>query len=49
MFAVSVLADDQLDVGKVFFRSTSRDGDTLNGQRFEPGPATGAPLITACP
>lgn len=36
-------------VGKVFFRSTSREGNTLNGQPFEPGPATGAPLITACP
>ncbi len=49
VFAVSVLADDQLDVGKVFFRSTTREGDTLNGQPFEAGPETGAPIITACP
>jgi flavin reductase (DIM6/NTAB) family NADH-FMN oxidoreductase RutF len=49
VFGVSVLADDQLDVGKVFFRSTTREGNTLNGQAFEPGPETGAPIITACP
>ena len=48
-FAVNVLADDQLDIGKAFFRSTTVEGDTLNGQAFEPGPATGSPLITACP
>lgn len=48
-FAVSVLADDQLDVGKAFFRSTTVEGNTLNGQAFEPGPSTGCPLITALP
>ena len=48
-FAVSVLADDQLDVGKVFFRSTSMEDGKLNGQAFEAGPTTGNPLITACP
>ncbi len=48
-FAVSVLADDQLDIAKAFFRSTTREGDTLNGQAFEPGAETGAPIITACP
>jgi flavin reductase (DIM6/NTAB) family NADH-FMN oxidoreductase RutF len=49
LFAVSVLADDQLDIGKAFFRSTTVDGNTINGQEFEVGPETGAPLITACP
>ncbi len=48
-FAVNVLADDQLDIGKAFFRSTSVDGNTVNGHEFEPGPETGAPLIIACP
>ncbi|RMH78817.1 MAG: flavin reductase [Actinomyces sp.] len=48
-FAVSVLADDQLDIGKAFFRSTSVEGDTINGVRFEPGPETGCPLIVDCP
>ena len=47
-FAVNVLGADQMDVAKAFFRSTTRDGDTLNGQAFEPGPTTGSPLITAC-
>ena len=48
-FAVNVLADDQLDIGKAFFRSTSVEGNKLNGWEFEPGPATGAPLIVATP
>lgn len=45
-FAVNVLGEDQLDVAKAFFRSTVIEGDRLNGYRFEPGPATGAPLLT---
>ena len=48
-FAVSVLAADQLDIGKAFFRSTSVEGSTINGHEFEPGPETGAPLIVATP
>jgi len=48
-FAVNVLADDQLDVGKAFFRSTTVEGDKLNGHAFEASPSTGNPLITACP
>lgn len=48
-FAVNVLAADQLDIGKAFFRSTSVEGSTINGYDFEPGPSTGAPLILATP
>lgn len=48
-FAVSVLADDQLDIGKAFFRSTTVEGSTINGHEFEPGPTTGNPIITALP
>ena len=48
-FAVSVLADDQLDIGKAYFRSTTVEGDLVNGHRTEPGPETGAPLVVACP
>ncbi len=48
-FAVNVLAADQLDIGKAFFRSTEVDGSTINGQEFEPAPVTGSPLITATP
>ncbi len=45
MFAVNVLAKDQLDIGKAFFRTSVVEGDTINGYRFEPGPETGCPLI----
>ena len=48
-FAVNVLADDQLDIGKAFFRSTSVEGDRLNGHRFERGVATDAPILDAVP
>jgi flavin reductase (DIM6/NTAB) family NADH-FMN oxidoreductase RutF len=48
-FAVNVLGEDQLDVGKAFFRTTTVEGDTLNGYRFEPGPETGAPLLVDLP
>ena len=48
-FGVSVLAEDQLDIGKAFFRSTEVDGNEINGVPFEPGPETGSPLILACP
>ena len=48
-FAVNVLGADQLDIGKAFFRSTSVEGDQINGHAFEPGPATGAPLLTELP
>lgn len=48
-FALNVLGADQLDVGKAFFRSTSVEGGEVNGQPFEPGPATGAPLLLATP
>ncbi len=44
-FAVNVLGEDQLDVARAFFRTTTVEGNTLNGYRFEPGPATGAPLL----
>ena len=44
-FAVNVRGEDQLDVAKAFFRTTTVEGDTLNGYRFEPGPATGSPLL----
>jgi flavin reductase (DIM6/NTAB) family NADH-FMN oxidoreductase RutF len=48
-FAVNVLADDQLDIGKAFFRTTTVDGDTMNGYRFERGAATGSPLLVDLP
>jgi len=48
-FAVNVLAEDQLEIGKAFFRTTKVEGDTLNGFRFEPGPETGAPILVDLP
>jgi flavin reductase (DIM6/NTAB) family NADH-FMN oxidoreductase RutF len=48
-FAVSVLGEDQLDIGKAFFRTTKVEGDTLNGYRFEPGPETGCPILVDLP
>lgn len=48
-FAVNVLGDDQLEIGKAFFRSTTVEGDRVNGYRFENGPATGAPLLVDLP
>ncbi|HEY2428536.1 MAG TPA: flavin reductase family protein [Acidimicrobiales bacterium] len=48
-FAVNVLGEDQLDIGKAFFRTTKVENGTLNGYRFEPGPETGAPLLVDLP
>jgi flavin reductase (DIM6/NTAB) family NADH-FMN oxidoreductase RutF len=44
-FAVNVLGEDQLDIGKAFFRTTRVEDGKLNGYAFEPGPETGAPLL----
>jgi flavin reductase (DIM6/NTAB) family NADH-FMN oxidoreductase RutF len=49
VFAINVLAEDQLEIGKAFFRTTKVEGDTLNGYRYEPGPATGSPLLVDLP
>lgn len=49
VLALNVLAEDQLDVAKAFFRTTVVEGDTLNGYRFEPGPETGCPLLVDAP
>lgn len=49
VFAVNVLGRDQLDIGKAFFRTSTVEGDTINGYRFEPGPETGCPLIVDLP
>lgn len=48
-FAVNVLADDQLDVAKAFFRSTEVDGDRINGYRFERGVASSAAVLDDVP
>ena len=48
-FAVNVLADDQLDIGKAFFRSTTVEGNMLNGHEFDASPQTANPLLRATP
>lgn len=48
-FAVNTLADDQLDIGKAFFRSTEMDDGKINGYEFEDGPETGNPLLLETP
>ena len=48
-FAVNVLGKDQLDLAFNFFKSHERDSNSIGGQAFEPGPATGSPLLIACP
>jgi flavin reductase (DIM6/NTAB) family NADH-FMN oxidoreductase RutF len=48
-FAVNVLADDQLAIAKAFFRSTSLEGDLINGHRFERGASTGSPILDESP
>ena len=48
-FAVNVLGADQLDIGKAFFRTSTVEGNTINGYAFEPGPETGSPLLTDLP
>jgi flavin reductase (DIM6/NTAB) family NADH-FMN oxidoreductase RutF len=47
--AVNVLAEDQLDIGKAFFRTTVVEGDRMNGHRFERGAQTGSPLLVDLP
>jgi flavin reductase (DIM6/NTAB) family NADH-FMN oxidoreductase RutF len=48
-FAVNVLAADQLDVAKAFFRSTTVEGDRMNGYRFERGVESAAPILDDVP
>jgi flavin reductase (DIM6/NTAB) family NADH-FMN oxidoreductase RutF len=48
-FAVNVLADDQADVAKAFFRSTKAEDGKLNGYAYEDGPETGCPLLVDLP
>jgi flavin reductase (DIM6/NTAB) family NADH-FMN oxidoreductase RutF len=48
-FAVNVLADDQLDIAKAFFRTTKVEDGKLNGYAFEDGPTTGSPLLVDLP
>lgn len=48
-FAVNTLAENQLDIGKAFFRSTEMVDGKINGHDFEDGPETGNPLLLGTP
>ena len=45
-FAVNVLGDQDLDIGKSFFRTTVVEDGKLSGHPYEEGPETGCPLLT---
>ena len=43
-FAVHIIGRSQKNMAMSFFKTTKREGETLNGYRFESG-ATGAPIL----
>lgn len=46
---LSVLSSDQKELASAFFRPSQREGGKINGQPFERGSQTGAPLLLATP
>ncbi len=49
VFAVNVIKDDQIDLAFNFFKSHEREGNSIGGQEFEAGPATGCPILLNSP
>ncbi len=47
-FALSFLGTGQKDIAFAFFKASTVEGNSINGQAFEPA-SNGAPLITAAP
>lgn len=47
--ALNVLGEDQKHIAQDFFKPSKVEGGLLNGQPFEAGPNTGAPLLTQLP
>lgn len=47
-FALSVLGTGQKDIAMAFFKAAEREGERLNGFRFETA-ETGAPILTDAP
>lgn len=48
-FALHVVGDGQQDQAAAFLRQTQVADATVNGVPFEPGPATGAPILATFP
>ena len=44
--SVNILRDSQQEMAKAFFKSAETTEAAINGYAFEPGPKTGAPLLT---
>jgi flavin reductase (DIM6/NTAB) family NADH-FMN oxidoreductase RutF len=47
--AVNVLGEGQKDIAKAFFKAPAGEAGLFGEYRYEPGPATGAPLLTDVP
>ncbi len=48
-FAINVISDEQINLAFTFFKSNPREGDSIGGEKFEPGPETGCPLLLSSP
>ena len=48
-FAINIVGEGQKDMAAAFFRPAAVENGTINGYAFEPGPATGAPLLLDAP
>jgi flavin reductase (DIM6/NTAB) family NADH-FMN oxidoreductase RutF len=49
VFAINVIAKDQIGTAFNFFKSHQREGNTIGGEEFEHGPETGCPLMLNSP
>lgn len=47
--AVNLLGEGQREIAKAFFRAPAADAGRFGDYRYEPGPVTGAPLLTDLP
>ncbi len=48
-FSVNLVAAEQQEMVKTFFKPAETRGETINGYAFEPGPATGSPIFVDAP
>ena len=48
-FSVNLMAVNQQDMVKTFFKPAETRGETINGYAFEPGPVTRSPLFVDAP
>jgi len=48
-FAVNVLGAGQKDIASAFFRPSQMAQGSINGFAYEPGPETGAPILSDLP